>query len=306
MENIEKSLYSENINKALDSYFDFRLEILYPGKRIKYDTSILKKYLGIEKEYNDMNELFWMITKDYIHPDDLENVDLFREIDIKKRKQAQNKFAVNTEFRIKTVTSDYKWVSAIVASDIAEDGEMKYIMILVKNINEKKLIELECTQLARKDAMTRLNNKVYMQNLIEEDLKFSRDSSALVLIDVDNFKTINDTYGHITGDNVILKIASRLLENTRDTDYVGRVGGDEFLVYFKGSFDRNKLENKLILFLNNMHFIHEEEDCYVDVHCSIGAVICGNDDRKYLSVYKKADDALYKAKEAGKNTFYIY
>lgn len=143
MENIEKSLYSENINKALDSYFDFRLEILYPGKRIKYDTSILKKYLGIEKEYNDMNELFWMITKDYIHPDDLENVDLFREIDIKKRKQAQNKFAVNTEFRIKTVTSDYKWVSAIVASDMAEDGEMKYIMILVKNINEKKLIELE-------------------------------------------------------------------------------------------------------------------------------------------------------------------
>ena len=292
--------------KAISNYFDFIVEVFLPEEKIVYDEEKLERYLGITEKIDNMDKFFWLMADNYIHPDDLEKVDLFRDKDIDRR-SLNNKSCVDTEFRIKLKGGSYIWISVIISEVFDDNNNLEYVIMMVKNINEKKLIELECTQLARKDGMTRLNNKVYMQNLVEEELDIkSRDAAAMVIIDIDDFKTINDNFGHIVGDHVIIAVANKLLENTRESDYVGRVGGDEFLLYLKGISEVDKLKNKMDKLIKNMDFVYEEDGVKVPVHCSMGATVSEVSDTEFNSIYRKADKALYKAKDAGKNRYVIY
>lgn len=296
-----------NFRKAVEGYYDFVIEVKIPEQTLIYDKDHIKDILNTDREFNDMNELFWFVVSNYIHPEDLENVDMFRKVDISRRIE-NNQHFLETEFRLKVKNGNYIWISSIFVFLLDEEKKMSYVLGLFKNINEKKNIELECTQLARKDAMTRLYNKTYVQHIIMEELEkiTNGNQSAMLIVDIDNFKNVNDMYGHFIGDRVIIEFANRILETTREDDIVGRIGGDEFVIYMKNIPSRDILDSKLQRIISNLDFQFVEQGVNTHIRCSIGAVLCNKNLSDYNEAYQKADRGLYIAKSDGKNTYRIF
>lgn len=295
-----------NFRKAVESYYDFVFELEHPGEQLIYDVKKFQNILDTDKECKSMDELFWFIVSNYIHPDDLEAVDIFRKIDMRRRISNQQNF-IQTEFRIK-VKGEYIWVSCTFIIMINEEMTEAYILCLIKNIHEKKTLELECTQLARRDAMTRLYNKTYVQHMIVDELEkiVHGNSAAVLIVDIDNFKNVNDMFGHFIGDKVIVEFANRILEATREDDIVGRIGGDEFIVYLKNVSSRDVLIHKIQRIISNLEFQFVEQGVNTHICCSIGAVLCSSGSAvDYAEVYQKADRSLYLAKNNGKHTYRI-
>lgn len=151
--------------------------------------------------------------------------------------------------------------------------------------------------LSRRDSLTKVYNSGYFHEYVSQNLE-KIDSGALILIDIDYFKNVNDTYGHQVGDEII-KYLAKNLEKLFTTNFViGRLGGDEFAVFSDGIIDKTILENKVKELLNLM--VNNEES--VSTTLSMGGVIFKNT-TIYSELYKEADKVLYKVKEDGRNGF---
>ena len=162
--------------------------------------------------------------------------------------------------------------------------------------------------LANRDSMTGLYNHIAYEKLVNKTLEHQtvQSSSALVMIDIDNFKNVNDTLGHTVGDLVIVTVANTILSTFRQGDLKCRMGGDEFSVFMKDVADRQGLDNKLAFFLHEIERTFTSLALTVPVTCSVGAVICrGSFTDGFKDLYVKADDALYSVKESGKNSFAV-
>ena len=181
------------------------------------------------------------------------------------------------------------------------DGNVVEILGVTRDISERKMFEAELTRLAVTDPLTGLWNRRHTGELLSADLaQAQRHGQALTLlmIDVDNFKSINDTHGHQTGDRVLVEVATRLREEIRSTDVVGRWGGEEFVVLLRycGLRDAVATAEKLRRRIAEVPF-----DTLFSVSVSIGAAeLQDNDD--LASWIERADTALYAAKRAGRNT----
>lgn len=122
----------------------------------------------------------------------------------------------------------------------------------------------------------------------------------MALADIDHFKNINDKYGHLTGDKVLMKIASIFQDSMRSIDFLARYGGEEFVVIFEGlslEQSKEKLEN-LRLEIENFHFLFRGNRVPVTVSFGLTNIIQGDDTD---SLFTRADEALYKAKNNGRN-----
>ena len=161
------------------------------------------------------------------------------------------------------------------------------------------------TRLARIDQMTEVYNRMTTIHLVNDILNADTNAShALVMIDVDDFKLINDTYGHIAGDSVINNIADIVKVSFRSNDVIGRMGGDEFVVLMYGVSDPEIARKKCIFVRDRI--LSEVSVADKKVSCSFGIAMapeCGN---TFEKLYECADRALYKAKESGKNECCIY
>ncbi|MBF7074245.1 EAL domain-containing protein [Glaciecola sp. MH2013] len=178
--------------------------------------------------------------------------------------------------------------------------------------NEKvKKSQREIFRLQNHDPLTGLPNRILAQQIFEERLKIGNREgfeTSLLFIDLDNFKTINDTYGHATGDELLKAIAQRLQNSIRDTDTACRFGGDEFVVV--AMHERNErfdhesaLAEKLVKGLSETISI---EHAQVSPTVSIGISVAPTDATSFEELYKKADLAMYAAKESGRNAYQYY
>lgn len=176
---------------------------------------------------------------------------------------------------------------------------------LISNAISKKKSEKNSKTLEEKadtDLLTGLNNKLATERKIKEYIRDYPDSLAMMFIlDIDNFKKINDTLGHVFGDEVLRTLGKRIGVNFRVTDILGRTGGDEFTIFLKDlKEDANTLKEaqKLINFFKDF-----QVGDYVKYSptASIGAAVFPADGKDFESLYKNADQALYKAKKRGKN-----
>lgn len=160
----------------------------------------------------------------------------------------------------------------------------------IKNI--KKLAETDnLTNLLRRSPLIKKTNKLLKQN----------QHISLLLIDVDDFKNINDSYGHTTGDTVLKEIANLLIESTTEKDLICRMGGDEFAILITNEESPEEIANNL---LNGVKKIKISKDNKYKIGLSIGIKeIIKNDNFKFEDVYYLADKALYKAKKNGKNQY---
>ncbi len=157
---------------------------------------------------------------------------------------------------------------------------------------------------AARDAGTGLFNKKAMTEYVVEKLQHGDNKCKwLILIDIDDFKDINDTFGHLFGDQVIRKVAEVLQVNLGYRGVVGRFGGDEFFVFTERVPDRVAVKNYIKTVVKELTYAFDPD---LKVQCSIGIVQYPVDGTSYEKLFAKADKALYIAKEKGKNRHIIY
>jgi len=183
-----------------------------------------------------------------------------------------------------------------------ENGHLCAIWTL-RNINSKIQESLNLQQAAERDEMTGLLNRASTTRQIIQTLQEeSHAQHALFVIDVDNFKSLNDTHGHQAGDRFLTAIATTLRKCFRENDVVGRIGGDEFFVLMKNVPSTMIVAEKATTLLNISQVFCDE---YPDLHLSvsIGIGICPLNGITLDELYTSADKALYQAKHHGKNQF---
>ncbi len=203
---------------------------------------------------------------------------------------------------------NYVWVKVSVR--IYRDFDTRTVRIIshVKNIQQEKERELAIIRKAQRDPLTNLYNKAVTKELIDKFLisEAGKGIHALYLIDIDNFKVINDNFGHAFGDDVISEVADRLGKFFRSSDIIGRIGGDEFLVLVKNVAERAVVAQKAEEICKSFHVFLKNKSGREETSLSIGICILPEDGTSFDEIYNKADVALYVSKNKGKNTFAFY
>ena len=188
---------------------------------------------------------------------------------------------------------------------LGEDGKVKGIVALVNDVTEKELLKMELQKRAQVDRLTELLNKVTTEELVGMRLNYGRRDrrrGALIMFDVDNFKQINDCYGHAVGDKVLAGIGRVIRNSFRGMDVAGRVGGDEFMIYAQ---DVSSPEAALSLAERiRAQITAAIEDCPLTV--SAGIALFPEHGSRFEELYRAADAALYRVKKSGKAACRLY
>ncbi len=216
----------------------------------------------------------------------------------------------NVEHRI---VSDSKGVCIVHAQgEVFRDVNGKPVRMIgtVQDITEQKNVEKKIEYMAHHDPLTNLPNRIVAKERADHAISFAKRNEtkvALLFIDLDGFKTINDTLGHSAGDTMLKIIASRLHEVIRETDTLSRQGGDEFLLIMSditdGSKDITTIANKILRELEKPFNIGGHS---LSSSASIGIACYPDHGESFEALLQSADTAMYKAKETGKNTFCFY
>ena len=157
------------------------------------------------------------------------------------------------------------------------------------------------------DPLTKLLNKSTAQKEISELIK--KSSGALLMIDLDSFKLVNDIYGHNMGDKILIYFGELIKNVIRESDLAGRMGGDEFIAFLQNVDDENILREKTS-YLNEKLLTYAKKimgnDMQIPLGTSIGAVFVPEEGRDFQTLYKKADSALYNVKQHGKHSLSVF
>ncbi len=169
--------------------------------------------------------------------------------------------------------------------------------------------QMEIENLLNHDSLTNLPNRVLARDRFEQAVsKSNRDSTmvCLMFIDLDNFKNINDSMGHISGDQFLIKLSKALLCAVRDTDSVCRLGGDEFLIILESIKDKIEILTIIEKIVSIIKLPITIDGSSLCVTASIGIAVTPHDGRDFDSMSRNADMAMYKAKDSGKNSYCFY
>lgn len=211
------------------------------------------------------------------------------------------------EVRIKNKEEVFIWCR-IRMSAIYDDSHMpvKIIGVLI-DIDQEKRHSLTLRQRAEQDALTGMLNKITTQNMIQAYLEDKQTKgAALFIIDIDNFKQINDTYGHLFGDAVLSDIARNIRGTFSNNAIIGRIGGDEFMAFFKDIKDDEDVHQKAETLMNVIQNLQVSTERQVKISCSMGISRYSQDGEDLSSLYQNADYALYQAKKEGKHRYAFY
>jgi diguanylate cyclase (GGDEF)-like protein/PAS domain S-box-containing protein len=200
-----------------------------------------------------------------------------------------------------------EWLNISVVKD-SNGRTLNYVAIFsditkIKKSNEK--IEF----LAHHDPLTNLPNRLLLKARLEQSITHANNAKeilAIMFIDIDNFKMINDTYGHSIGDKIINLVASRLKRNLRQDDTISRIGGDEFILVIENINDIKNIKKIAHKILNDFNEPIKLQEYLFEITISMGITLFPNNGLNTEELIKQADTAMYSAKNAGKNQFQFY
>lgn len=225
---------------------------------------------------------------------------------LKSLKQGKSYGEIELRFLVKE--NLYIWCRVRMTTQYDQKGNAIKAVGVILDIDQEKCNAQILMEKAQRDTLTKLYNKGTVEKLIEEDL-IKRDYSsqaALLMIDVDDFKQINDLMGHLFGDAFLMETAAELKKRFRSEDVLGRIGGDEFIVYVKDIPNLVTVKKQAEKIIEAFHDMVLKDYPKGHVSCSIGISIAPEDGSTFKELYKKADHALYRAKKLGKNQYEIY
>ena len=274
----------------------------------------------VTKPITELTDVFDHVTNgDYsgsIHPSPIKEIDtivkhcngMVAEINDKEC-QREDLISVLEESNIELERSEDKLRETLKRMDMAYEQSMIYAKELAEEVSERKKSEDIVRHMAYHDQLTGLPNRILLNDRLDQMLAEERrykKLGAVLFLDLDNFKVINDTMGHSEGDELLKAVAKRLKKHVRDSDTLARHGGDEFTILMH---DINKVENvtkviESVFSEFNEPFRLKGKEIFVTT--SIGISIYPNDGEDADALLKNADIAMYKAKEDGKNTYQLF
>lgn len=237
-----------------------------------------------------------------IHPEDLKRI-------TKTLKNAKDKLiSGTTEVRLCMNDKKYCWYRMVYSSMLDLEGNITKIIGRLTNINEEKTSQEKLEEDLLLDPMTGLYNKSALKVKAEEFFHDKRNTNkchAVMVIDIDNFKRVNDRLGHMVGDVVIENIANTIRKVIRDDDIAGRAGGDEFVIILR-DVSANMAESKAESIIGTISEIYIGENQDFKISASIGVSMYNADGDNYDDLFIKADAAMYYAKKNGKDGVAMY
>ncbi|WP_088076610.1 bifunctional diguanylate cyclase/phosphodiesterase [Litchfieldia alkalitelluris] len=283
-------LIAEN-SKDLIQLVSVTGEVLYVSpshkKVLGYDTQVLMKHsLGTCIHANDLNK-FQTTLKEV----------------------STNYGHASIELRAKHANGEWLWINIDMISIKDEYGKVEKVLLVGEEITEKKAYELKIHQMAFYDPLTTLPNRSLFKEKLKEGMEAALKNGqelAIMYVDCDNFKPINDELGHDAGDLFLKVLAERLKRSVSKRDTVARVGGDEFNIILTGITDRDqiKIAVEKLHRAANQPWNYEGQEWGVTL--SIGIAIYPKDGTTQKTLIKKADMAMYGVKNDGKNMYSFY
>ena len=243
--------------------------------------------------------------EDIVHPDDKEQLLRDQQAHFEGRTPTYR-----NEHRVRCSDGSWKWILSR-GMVISRDAQGKPVRMIGTHtdITEWKKSEALIWQQANYDPLTGLPNRRMLRDRLEQDIRKCKHDGlqlAILFIDLDHFKEVNDTLGHDSGDLLLIEAADRIRHCVRDSDTVARMGGDEFTVVLSELSGAERLERILQKILGALSAAFQLGDEQVFISASIGITMYPADATEVESLFKNADQALYVAKGAGRNRFSFF
>ena len=219
-------------------------------------------------------------------------------------------------YRPVTGISEFMYQNMTIIPLASLTGEVTHVSLIIYDVTDIAINRLqldkanaELARLSQTDALTQLNNRHRWNNLIDSEFKRVKryeQISTFMMLDIDHFKNVNDTYGHVAGDKVIAEVSRVIRENVRETDFSARYGGDEFAICLTNTTAHNAiiLADRLRQAIENT--VITDDDNNIKVTISIGMAEFTENTDTVDTWTKNADCALYKGKENGRNQYSIF
>lgn len=283
--------YEVIMNQASDIIFEWDMAADY----LKCSPN-WKKRFGYDSKEQDFSKN--ILLSQNIHPNDIHILkdlldDFARAVPYRE-----------AEFRIRDVIGSYSWCRVCATAQFSMAGVPVKVVGVIRIIDEEKKRHLRLLDQSRRDSLTGLLNKNAVRLHVQRWLEILKKKGAMFIIDLDNFKGVNDTYGHLCGDGVLSEVASRLKRQFRSDDVAGRIGGDEFLVYIPDVTEKRAVELAESL---------QETLCNITINnkkgmvaCSIGIAFYPDHGSDFYDLYHHADEAVYYVKNHKKGGYAIY
>ncbi|WP_031483812.1 two-component system response regulator [Maridesulfovibrio frigidus] len=267
----------------------------------------------IDGEFLEINPAFARILG-FDSPEDVlsHNISSSNIVDLKDRPLylealKRDKYLNDFEMRVKRKDGSIVWVSES-SRLFEEDGEF-FIEGVVEDVTQRKMCELDLQEKATLDELTGVPNRYLFFDRLESSLARARrydEKLALLFIDLDNFKSVNDQFGHHAGDALLLKVANRLKSRLRSSDTLARLGGDEFCVLLERPTDKADIQRVAEDFTACLLDPFKIDDIVCKVGASIGISVFPDDANLAKDLVQCADSAMYKVKDGSSSRFCFY
>lgn len=212
------------------------------------------------------------------------------------------------EFRLMTEENKYIWMRARSTAVLNEAGEAVKAVGVFNNIHKQRATMDYLKRKSQQDSLTKLFNKEETEFHIQKALadRARGGIAALLMVDIDNFKGVNDQLGHQFGDTVLMDVSRRIKSLFRETDIIGRLGGDEFAVFLPQAPSSKVITEKAEALINALRYTYFGENKQYKLSGSVGVALCPQHGTTFEELYANADAALYECKRRGKDGYAIY
>ncbi|MEG0878976.1 MAG: sensor domain-containing diguanylate cyclase, partial [Oscillospiraceae bacterium] len=276
---VSEKRYLFMLNSNLNTVFEYTLATGV----MEYNGGFVELF-GFEPRLNNFPQS--IMQSNYVLPEDK---DIMLKLFSDMRKGVQD---CKVELRLLNKNGKYIWCLISASAILDESGKPIKAMGIVEDISERKSKEEMLILKAERDQLTYLYNKSTTEQLIKGFLTgkiMDETKHALMIIDVDDFKSVNDTFGHMYGDTILQKLAAILQPVFRESDIVGRLGGDEFFVFMKNVFSEETAKAKAQEVCDAFRQTYSENGESCTVSASIGIALYPEDGVDFESLYKHAD-----------------
>ncbi|MBN9655886.1 PAS domain S-box protein [Halobacillus sp. GSS1] len=289
---------SEEKFRLIADHSNDLISVFSPMGELVYASPSQEKFLGRAPHEMTSSELLQQLE-----PDDLTDLtDAFKWSE-------KSKEAFTISLTLKSQNGEPVWFECRGTPVVSEQNHVSHFVIVARDISEQKNYEEKLERFAFYDYLTDLPNRRLFEDRVEQAIakaERSGESFALLYLDGDGFKCINDEYGHEIGDEFLCRVGQRMKECIRSGDSVGRIGGDEFAILLEDIADRDQIYEVSIRALEKLREPYIVKGEEIRSSFSIGVACYPEGGRTLDDLFRSADKALYKGKRDGKNQVRLY